>query len=266
MGIEETLDRIEKALDEGDHEKAEGLARKAARKFKDSPDAWGMLGEAREGLGDLEGAMKAFTKALDLDPAWAAGHAHIAGLYLEFGALGSAADHLDRALDLEAEDPEVLYNFAILSELEGESSTAERFYAAAAQLDPERFTEPVRVSLDEFRQMASTAVDDLPGKVREFIGDVPIVVEDLPGRAESGRFVNDAPLLLGECIGDHREPDGAIDPVTATPSSIVLYKLNLERACSDRTELAEQVHVTVLHEILHYLGLDESEVASRGLR
>jgi predicted Zn-dependent protease with MMP-like domain len=266
MASDKTLEQVEEALDAGDFEKASRLAIKATRKKEDDPDAWGMLGEAREGLGDLEGALQAFGKAVELDPEWAAGHAHVAGLHLEFGEMGAAADHLERAFELAEEDAEAIYNFAILTELEGESPTAGRFYGAAAELDPERFPKPVRVTLDEFHAMARRAVDDLPDQIREFIGDVPIVIQNVPERDEKGRFVNNAPLLLGECIGDHTEPDGALDPVTAMPSRIVLYKLNIERASVDKDDLAEQIRITVLHELLHYLGLDEDEVSSRGLR
>jgi predicted Zn-dependent protease with MMP-like domain len=266
MDADETLDRIDAALDDGRHDEAARLAGKAVRRFPDSPEAWGLLGEALEGLGDIGSAMRAFLRALELDPDWATGHAHLAGLHLEMGELHQASDRIEKAFDLDGTDPEANYAFAILCEITGESETASRFYAAACELDPDRFFPPTRVSMDRFEAMAAEAIADLPGKVSSFIGDVPIIVEDLPARDDSGRFVNDAPLLLGECIGDHREEAGALDPLTCTPPRILLYKLNLERACVDEDELAEQIRITVLHELLHFLGLDESEVASRGLR
>ena len=266
MDIDEALDGIDAALDEGRHEEAARMAGRALRRFPDSPEAWGLMGEALEGLGDLRSAMQAFEKALELDPEWAAGHAHMAGLHLEAGELQQASDRIELTFDLDGMDPEANYAFAILCELEGETGTAEKFYRAASELDPERFFAPTRVSMDRFEAMAAEAVADLPEKVSAFIGDVPVIIEDLPGRDGSGRFVGGAPLLLGECIGDHREEAGALDPVSCTPPRIMLYKLNLERACVDADDLAEQVRITVLHELLHFLGLDESEVASRGLR
>ncbi|MBW2263998.1 MAG: metallopeptidase family protein [Deltaproteobacteria bacterium] len=266
MEIDEVLDGIDAALDDGRREEAAKLAGKAVGRFPDSPDAWGLMGEALEGLGDLASAMQAFMKALELDPDWATGHARVAGLHLEMGELQPASERIERAFDLDGMDPEANYAFAILCEVEGELETAAGFYRAAGELEPERFFVPTRVSMDRFEAMASVAVEDLPEKVSTFIGDVPIIIEDLPERDGSGRFVNDAPLLLGECIGDHREEAGALDPVTCMPPRIVLYKLNLERACADEDELAEQIRITVLHELLHCLCLDESEVASRGLR
>jgi predicted Zn-dependent protease with MMP-like domain len=263
--IDKMLEEIEQALEEGDPESALKLARKAVRKDGVNPDAWGLMAEALESLDDLAGAVKAYAKALDLDPRWASGHAHLAGLLIETGQLGQASARLDRALELDASEPEACHNFAILCELEGEVSSAARFYTIAAELDPDTFHMPSRVTLDDFDRMARRALAALPPEVHEFVGDVPIVVEDLPGRDCTGRFRNDAPLLLGECIGDHREAGGSLDPATCTPASIHLYKLNLERISDSRDELAEQVRITILHELLHWLGLDESEIADRGL-
>jgi len=259
------VDQAEAALDEGDAARAEKLVRRALGDHPHSADLLGLLGEALETMGDIAGARDAYVHALENDPDWAAGHAHVAGLELELGRIGEATDRLDRAFDLDPVDPEANYNFAILLELQGETGKADRFYWAAADLDPDRYHVPTRVSMDEFETMALASLDDLPEEVRSYIADVPIVVEELPERSESGRYPNDAPLLLGECIGDHMGDGAAFDPLTGTVSSIVLYKRNLERVCSSRDELDEQVHVTVLHEILHWLGLDEDEVGDRGL-
>lgn len=265
MDIDEALDEIDAALEQGEHDRAARLAAKAVRRFSDSPEAWSLMGEALEGLCDLPGAVQAFTKSLELDPEWASGHAHMANLLLELDRIPAAFESVEKAMDQDALDPEANYTFAMLCEISGEGSTAARFYAAAAQLDPERYPPPVRVPLDRFESMAREALEDLPEKVRTFIGDVPVIVQDLPERDGSGRLACGSPLLLGECIGDHREDAGALDPVSLTPPRILLYKLNLERTCTEPDELAEQVRITVLHEILHFLGMDEQEVGGRGL-
>ena len=46
---------------------------------------------------------------------------------------------------------------------------------------------------------------------------------------------------------------------------VIIYKQNLEKICRDREELIEQIQVTVRHEIGHYLGLDENDLARLGL-
>jgi len=68
-------------------------------------------------------------------------------------------------------------------------------------------------------------------------------------------------VFRGAPLGDKASPD----PWSHFPSSIVLYQRNLERCASDRNELIEQIGVTLLHEVGHFLGLDEEALRERGL-
>lgn len=45
---------------------------------------------------------------------------------------------------------------------------------------------------------------------------------------------------------------------------IYLFKRNLEREANDREDLAEQIRVTLLHEVGHYLGLEEDDLDDAG--
>jgi predicted Zn-dependent protease with MMP-like domain len=45
----------------------------------------------------------------------------------------------------------------------------------------------------------------------------------------------------------------------------VLYQRNLERFVRSREELVEEIRVTLVHEVGHFLGLDEEELYRRGL-
>ena len=56
-----------------------------------------------------------------------------------------------------------------------------------------------------------------------------------------------------------------MDPWSHFPSSIVLYQKNLERYARGRAELIEQIGITLVHEVGHFLGLDEEELWERGL-
>ena len=50
-----------------------------------------------------------------------------------------------------------------------------------------------------------------------------------------------------------------------SPDRIYLYKRNLEKVAQNRSELIEQIQITVKHEIGHFLGLDEDELDRLGL-
>ena len=47
--------------------------------------------------------------------------------------------------------------------------------------------------------------------------------------------------------------------------SNALYRKNLARAVKTKDELVEQISVTLLHEVGHLRGEDDSELAARGL-
>jgi predicted Zn-dependent protease with MMP-like domain len=56
-----------------------------------------------------------------------------------------------------------------------------------------------------------------------------------------------------------------MDPWSHFPSSIALFQRNLERHVRDEAELREEIEVTLLHEVGHFLGLDEDDLRERGL-
>jgi predicted Zn-dependent protease with MMP-like domain len=58
---------------------------------------------------------------------------------------------------------------------------------------------------------------------------------------------------------------GALEAGTQLPPSIVLFQTNLERFARSRAELEEEIRVTLVHEVGHFLGLDEDELYERGL-
>ena len=69
-----------------------------------------------------------------------------------------------------------------------------------------------------------------------------------------------ATLELG--IGDL---DVAAGDFATAPTRIVLFYSNLLASFPDRERLADEIEITLLHEIGHYFGLDEHEVEDLGL-
>jgi predicted Zn-dependent protease with MMP-like domain len=44
------------------------------------------------------------------------------------------------------------------------------------------------------------------------------------------------------------------------PPTIHLFRRNLERIATDADDLAEQITITLYHELGHYLGMEEDEL------
>jgi len=107
------------------------------------------------------------------------------------------------------------------------------------------------------------AVENLPRSIREYIENVPLLVEDYPS-AELVEQENISPQILGIFMGVPRTEAVSTEQVPDL-DRVVVYKRNLEKICRDRNELVEQIQITVRHEIGHYLGLEESDMERLGL-
>ena len=113
-----------------------------------------------------------------------------------------------------------------------------------------------RLAEDETRRLLA----ELPRDVREQVDGIPVVFEKRPGRGLVADGLD--PDLLGLFVGD-AYPEPGTDPI---PPEILLFLENLwDEAGGDETEFRRQVRITLLHEIGHYLGLDEDGLAARDL-
>lgn len=100
----------------------------------------------------------------------------------------------------------------------------------------------------------------LPARLRAQAGTVPVTFEPVPGPA----LLADgwAPDLLGLFVG----LDYAHEGQAPCAQQIFLFLENLwEEAGWDEAAYRQEVRKTYLHELGHYLGLNEEELDQRGL-
>ncbi|MBM3873252.1 MAG: metallopeptidase family protein [Verrucomicrobia bacterium] len=102
----------------------------------------------------------------------------------------------------------------------------------------------------------------LPPAIREIAARVPVVHHDWPSEAILGDEFE--PDILGMFVGSPYGAPTGENPVAAP--HILLFLENLwDYAEEDRAIFRDEVRLTYLHELGHYLGWDEDEVAARGL-
>jgi predicted Zn-dependent protease with MMP-like domain len=103
----------------------------------------------------------------------------------------------------------------------------------------------------------------LPREVRERLTELPITFEPKPNAAMVASGI-DADRTLGLFTGVSFAR--AIAVSQRLPPQIILFLGNIyEYVRGDVPEFRTQIRRTLLHEIGHYLGLDEDEVDQRGL-
>jgi predicted Zn-dependent protease with MMP-like domain len=111
------------------------------------------------------------------------------------------------------------------------------------------------------RRIVVQTLHRLPAELRDAARQVPVCFEDYPAEA----LVDDGldPGILGLFVGAPRH-EHANDP--GPPPQIILYLENILEECEDAgTTFLDEVRRTYLHELGHYLGLDEEALAERDL-
>jgi predicted Zn-dependent protease with MMP-like domain len=112
----------------------------------------------------------------------------------------------------------------------------------------------------EFEKLVLEALAKLPAEFQEHVQNLDIVVKWRPSlaeRREAGSSHGDA--LFGLYLGVPLSERGAYYNM-ALPDKIVIYQETHERLCSGREEIVEEVRKTVLHELGHYMGIDEERL------
>jgi predicted Zn-dependent protease with MMP-like domain len=112
---------------------------------------------------------------------------------------------------------------------------------------------------EHFVKVVEEALHSLPQEFRNRIGNVAVLVEDVPPNQPSPQSGQQRRLLLGVFHGVPTTKKSIFDLPTG-PDHIVLYQKNIEAVCSSEAEVREQIRLTVIHELGHYFGMDESQL------
>lgn len=112
------------------------------------------------------------------------------------------------------------------------------------------------LALDE----VAATLQALPAPLRERARHVPVTFEPAPNAGLQADGI--AADTLGLFVG----PDFAHETSVPMPPQIILFLDNLWDQAEQNDEwFLEEVHTTYLHELGHYLGLDEDDLIERGL-
>ncbi len=116
----------------------------------------------------------------------------------------------------------------------------------------------------DFEALVESALRRIPRRFRDAMQNVGIVVEDWP-----------APDLMEEITGDRDEvlyglftgrplTERHYDDWGDLPAMIHIFQGPLEQDFPDRSGLEREIEITLVHEIAHYLGIDENTLEEYG--
>jgi len=110
------------------------------------------------------------------------------------------------------------------------------------------------ISAERFSDLVGEALDAIPPELLKLLDNVVIQVADADPVD---------PSLLGLYEGtalterDH-------DYVFTTPDQITVYRLPLLEMCANEAEVADEVAITVVHELGHHFGIDDDRLHELG--
>ena len=114
-----------------------------------------------------------------------------------------------------------------------------------------------------FERLVDRALAGIPSPFREHLAEVAIVIDDEPSPAQlRDNDIDPDDGLYGIYEGVPITEYGS--DWVALPNRITLFRLPLEEDFPDPDDLAEEVRITVIHELAHHLGIDDDRLDELG--
>ena len=117
----------------------------------------------------------------------------------------------------------------------------------------------IRISRREFEQLVEQALGELPQRFASLLDNVAVVVEEEPSDEDLDVLDQGANELLGIYRGvpiTERSYDSM-----RLPDQIAIFRGPILRVARSRGDALHEVRDTVIHELGHYFGLDDEEMA-----
>ncbi|OJX81706.1 MAG: hypothetical protein BGO91_04310 [Leifsonia sp. 71-9] len=108
---------------------------------------------------------------------------------------------------------------------------------------------------DAFEALVTEELDELPDEMIDGLENVVFVVEDRPedGSLDLLGLYDGVALTERDSYGFGEMPD-----------RVILYREPLLAICETIDELRDEIHITLVHEIAHYYGIDDERLHELG--
>ncbi|MEO8468957.1 MAG: metallopeptidase family protein [Chloroflexota bacterium] len=123
---------------------------------------------------------------------------------------------------------------------------------------------PAEPSADGFADLVDRAIATIPSPFHEALSEVAIVIDDWPSDdqlLDNGLSLDDD--LYGLYEGVPRTEFQA--DWLMVPNRITLFRMPLQEDFPDADALADEVRITVIHELAHHMGIDDDRLEELGI-
>ena len=113
----------------------------------------------------------------------------------------------------------------------------------------------MEISKEKFEEIVSKKLQELPEEIKKRLENIEFFVEEKEVSSNILGFYHGVPFPK------RKNPGYSL----VMPDKIVLFKKNIEKGCKTESELEKRIEKVLLHEIGHYLGLNEYQLRKMGL-
>ena len=153
------VDQVQIAINfstQGHFEKALGHARKLLQTFPDSAVLFNLIGAQHSKLEQLDEAIAAYKRAVEIEPSFAVAHVNMANMLKDKGELDDAIASYRRALELKPDCPGTISNLASILVQKGETKNALHNFSMCHDL--KRGNRPIDPSHKSFEAISKVKI------------------------------------------------------------------------------------------------------------
>lgn len=114
----------------------------------------------------------------------------------------------------------------------------------------------MQISREAFEDAVRDALDLIPPELAAMMDNVVVLVED--------EAPEDDPDLLGLYEGVALTERDSWWAAGSLPDRITVFRLPTLAVCETADDVAEEVAVTIVHEVAHHFGIDDERLAELG--
>ncbi|HEX3731679.1 MAG TPA: metallopeptidase family protein [Mycobacteriales bacterium] len=107
----------------------------------------------------------------------------------------------------------------------------------------------------QFEELVAQALDEIPTELARQMNNVVVVVEE---ESAAGNLLG---LYEGYALTERGWDYGSAAPL---PDQITVYRQPILRMCDTEGQVAEQIRITVVHEVAHHFGIDDDRLHELG--
>jgi predicted Zn-dependent protease with MMP-like domain len=117
---------------------------------------------------------------------------------------------------------------------------------------------------EEFDGIVKKAIRRIPSEIRQHLDNMVISVRKRPSKKMLRELgVPPDETLFGIFEGVPLTERSITEP-PLYPDTIVIFQEPLEEVCETVEELEEEIEITVVHEVAHFVGMSEERLAELG--